>query len=78
MHSVLNFRFDMIVVFTINYFLVGDNVSVDSEMFLITNFINFKIKSTQSFKNTHINMMCVYTHTSMLKKRRTWVQNAQG
>jgi hypothetical protein len=59
-HSVLNFRFDMIVVFTINYFLVGDNVSVDSEMFLITNFINFKIKSTQSFKNTHINMMCVY------------------
>jgi hypothetical protein len=30
-----------------------DDVSVDIEMLLVTNFINLKIKSTQFFKGAH-------------------------
>jgi hypothetical protein len=30
---------------------VLNDISVDSEMFLVTDFINIKIKSTQSFRN---------------------------
>jgi hypothetical protein len=43
-----------------NYFLVEDDVSVDSES---TDFINLKIKSIQSFKNTHRNKICVHVFT---------------
>jgi hypothetical protein len=45
-HSVLNSRFDVGVTFMLNYFSVGDNISVDSKTLLIINFINLKIKST--------------------------------
>jgi hypothetical protein len=38
---------------------VGDDVPVDSETFLVTDFINLKIKSTQSFRGAHRDMMCV-------------------
>jgi hypothetical protein len=39
--------------------LVGDDVPVDSETLLVTDFVNLKIKSVQSFKDAHKNMMCV-------------------
>jgi hypothetical protein len=41
----------MCVIFTVNYFLV--DVSIDNEMFLVTDFVNFKIKSTQFFGCAH-------------------------
>jgi hypothetical protein len=36
----------------INYFLVRDDVFIDNEELLMTDFINFEIKPAQSFKNT--------------------------
>jgi hypothetical protein len=40
----------MCVVFTANYFLVGGDVSViDSEMLLVTDFVNLKIKTGSIF-----------------------------
>jgi hypothetical protein len=39
---------------------VRGNVTVDSEMLLVTDFVNLKIKSTQSFKNVHKNRVCVH------------------
>jgi hypothetical protein len=38
---------------------VGGEVFVDSEMFLVTDFVNLKIKSAQSFKIAHRDRMCV-------------------
>jgi hypothetical protein len=40
-------------------FLVGGDVSVDNETFLVTNFVNLKIKLTQSFKDAHKDKICV-------------------
>jgi hypothetical protein len=37
-------------VFMINYFLVEDDIFIDREILLVNDFINFKIKSAQSFK----------------------------
>jgi hypothetical protein len=47
---------------------VRDDVPIDSDVLLVTDFVNLKIKPTQSFRNTHRNMMCVHvlienTHT---------------
>jgi hypothetical protein len=36
------------------------SVSIDSETFLMTNFINLKIKSTQSFEVAHRGRVCVH------------------
>jgi hypothetical protein len=58
-HLVLNTRFDLGVAFTANYFSVGDDVPIDSEALLMTNFVNLKIKLTQSFGYDHKNKMCV-------------------
>jgi hypothetical protein len=43
-------------------FSVGGDVSIDSETLLMTDFVNLKIKSAQSFEYTHIDKvcMCVY------------------
>jgi hypothetical protein len=41
----LNFRFDMSIIFIANYFLVGDDVFIDNETLLITDFVHHKIKS---------------------------------
>jgi hypothetical protein len=41
-------------------FLVGDDVFIDSETFLVTDFVNLKIKSAQSFRGTHRNT--IYMH----------------
>jgi hypothetical protein len=40
-----NFKFDMGVTFTTNYFLVGDNVLIDSKTLLITDFVNLNRSS---------------------------------
>jgi hypothetical protein len=50
---------------------VGCDVPIDGETLLMTDFINLKIKPTQSFKCTHRSRVCVYifivmrTHTCM-------------
>jgi hypothetical protein len=41
---------------------VGDGVPVDSETFLVTDFMNLKIKLTQSFKCAHGDMLYVCVH----------------
>jgi hypothetical protein len=43
----------MSVVFTTDIVLVVNDVPVDNKKFLVTDFINLKIKPTQSFKCTH-------------------------
>jgi hypothetical protein len=56
----------MSVAFTINYFLVGGNVPINNETFLMTDFVNLKIKPTQSFRDAHRDMMyiCVFIRLS--------------
>jgi hypothetical protein len=39
---------------------VGDDVPVDSDTLLVINFMNLKIKPTQSFECSHRGRMCVY------------------
>jgi hypothetical protein len=41
-------------------FSVGGNVLIDSETLLVTDFVNLKIKSAQSFECAHRNRMCVH------------------
>jgi hypothetical protein len=41
-------------------FLVGGDTPVDSEVLLITDFVNLKIKSTQSFRCDHRRMIYIY------------------
>jgi hypothetical protein len=36
------------------------DISVDSEMLLVTDFMNLKIKPNQSFRGTYTYMICVY------------------
>jgi hypothetical protein len=38
---------------------VGGDVPVDSEMLLVTDFVNLKIKPTQSFEGAHMSRVCV-------------------
>jgi hypothetical protein len=38
---------------------VGGDVSVNSETLLMTDFVNLKIKSAQSFKGTHMSRVCI-------------------
>jgi hypothetical protein len=35
------------------YFVVGDDVHIDSEVFLVIDFVNLKIKSVQFFRSAH-------------------------
>jgi hypothetical protein len=39
--------------------LVGDDVPIDSESFLVTDFVNLKIKSAQCFEGAYRGRMCV-------------------
>jgi hypothetical protein len=62
---------------------VGDDVPVDSETLLVTDFVNLKIKPAQSFGGAHRGRVCVcvfigvsartcmsiYVYTVFLKKR---------
>jgi hypothetical protein len=50
----------MVVVFIDNYFLVEVDIFVDNEIFLVIDFVNLKIKSTQSFG-------CAYTDKIFLR-----------
>jgi hypothetical protein len=54
-----NPRFDMGVIFTVNYFFVGGDVSVDSDVLLVIDFVNLKIKSAQSFRCAYSDRKCV-------------------
>jgi hypothetical protein len=38
---------------------VGGDVPVDSEVLLVTDFMNLKIKSAQSFRSAHRDRLCV-------------------
>jgi hypothetical protein len=42
-----------------------DDISVDSETFLMTDFVNLNIKSTQSFGGVHRDRMYVYIFIGM-------------
>jgi hypothetical protein len=39
---------------------VKDDVSINSETLLVTDFINFKIKPAQSFRGAHRDNVCIY------------------
>jgi hypothetical protein len=39
---------------------MGGDVPIDSEMLLMTDFMNLKIKSAQSFGGDYIGRMCVH------------------
>jgi hypothetical protein len=58
-HLNLNSRFDMSVIFMTNYFLVDDDVPIDCDALLVTNFVNLKIKLTHSFGCAHRGRMCI-------------------
>jgi hypothetical protein len=54
-HLDLNSRFEMGVIYLgLIILLIVDDVPINNETFLMTDFINIKIKPAQSFKNTHI------------------------
>jgi hypothetical protein len=51
---------------------LGGDVHIDNETFLVTDFVNLKIKTTQSFRNTHKNMMehvYIYRYDYSLKNK---------
>jgi hypothetical protein len=54
-----NPRFNISVVFMTNYFFSGRRRLIDSEMLLVTDFVNLKIKPAQSFKGVHKSWVCV-------------------
>jgi hypothetical protein len=49
---------------------VGGDVPVDSDVLLMTDFINLKIKLTQSFRDVHI-FIHVSDHSNMFFKKST-------
>jgi hypothetical protein len=56
-HLDLNFRFDIDIVFMVNYSF--SERRIDSETFLMTNFVNLNIKPTQFFRDTYRSRMCI-------------------
>jgi hypothetical protein len=60
-HPCLNYRFDICIIYLQLIILsVVYDVSIDSDAFLMTDFVNLKIKSAQSFKDTHRGKVCVH------------------
>jgi hypothetical protein len=51
-------------------FLVGYDVPIDNEMFLVTDFMNLKIKPAQSFRGVHIDRIYVYKSIQYEYNRR--------
>jgi hypothetical protein len=43
---------------------VGGDVPIDSKVLLVIDFVNFKIKSIQSFEGAHMNRMHVFIGVS--------------
>jgi hypothetical protein len=68
-HSGLNPRFDISVIFTTNYSFSWRNVLVNSDAFLLTYFVTLKIKSTQFFGGAHRGR--VYVHVFLEVSART-------
>jgi hypothetical protein len=66
-HSYSNLIFDMSVAFTTNYFFSG--ASVDSKTLLMTDFVNLKIKSAQSFRGAYRGR--VYVRVFIIVSART-------
>jgi hypothetical protein len=64
-HTGSNLKFDMCVIFMNNYSLVRDDVPVDSGSLLVADFMNIKIKPTQSFRGAHRGKVCVYVFIGM-------------
>jgi hypothetical protein len=52
-HLGLNPKFNIGVAFTVNYSFSGDNILIDSKTLFVTDFVNLKIKSVQSFEVAH-------------------------
>jgi hypothetical protein len=50
---------------------VGDDVSVDSDVLLVIDFVNLKIKSIQSFRYTH--RYRLYVHVIIGTSIRTYI-----
>jgi hypothetical protein len=52
---------DLILVLHLRLIIlsVGDNVPVDSEALLVTDFVNLKIKPAQSFRCAHRSRVCM-------------------
>jgi hypothetical protein len=48
---------------------VIDDVLIDSETLLVTDFMNLKIKSTQSFKNTNKDRICIHMFIKIMLHR---------
>jgi hypothetical protein len=49
-------------------FLVGDDIPVNSETFLMTDFVNLKIKSAQSFEGAHRDRIYVFIRVIVVYK----------
>jgi hypothetical protein len=61
-HPDLNLRFDVCVTYLrLIIFSVIDDVFIDNETLLMTNFVNLNIKSAQPFKCAH-RVRCVYVY----------------
>jgi hypothetical protein len=85
-HPGSNPRFDMGVAFTANYSFSWRRRPIDNEALLVTDFVNLRIKPTQSFEGAHRGRVCVhvfigvsartcmsiYVCTVFLKKRQTY------
>jgi hypothetical protein len=63
-HSDSNPRFDMSVAFTANYSFSERRRPIDSVTLLVTDFVNLKIKPTQSFRGVHRNMVYILIEVS--------------
>jgi hypothetical protein len=57
-YSVLNFRFDMFIIFMINYFFSRRQCHIDSEILFVINFVNLRLKLAQSFRTIHRYRVC--------------------
>jgi hypothetical protein len=67
---------------------VGGDVSINSEAFLVTDFVNLKIKPTQSFRRAHRNRvyvrvlvsdricMSIYVYSVFLKKTMVEIERS--
>jgi hypothetical protein len=64
-HLDLNTKFDMSVVFTVNYSFSEGDVLIDSESLLVIDLVNLKIKPAQSFGCAHRSKMCSYVYKYM-------------
>jgi hypothetical protein len=59
-YTYLNSKFDIGIIFTANYSFSGCDVLIDSEMFLVTDFVNLNIKPAQCFRDVHMSRLCVH------------------